>query len=113
MSTGINLKCRYIRRTAAWKVREGISVKKRKQGEFQVIRFEVPAVPFTGLLPERAEPGLLCSQQPVYPEDNRLKETPESCPGPQYFVNFKPVPSSLYYAVSVPQLPVSVKKMPI
>lgn len=92
-----------------WKVREGISVKKRKLGEFQVIRFEVPAVPLQVSCRKEQNPESYVPQQPVYPEDNRLKETPESCPGPQYFVNFKPVPSSLYYAVSVPQLPASVK----
>lgn len=94
---------------ARWKVQEGMAVETRKQGEFLAIRFETPAVSLQASYQKELNPESHIPQQPLYPEDNRQTETPKSCPGPQYFVNFKPVSSSLYYTIQMPQTPASMK----
>lgn len=94
---------------ARWKVKEGMSVKNQKKDGFLTVRFETPAVSLEATYQKERNPESYISQSPVYPEDNRRNQVPASCPGPQYFVNFKPVPSSLYYTIHTPQLPASMK----
>lgn len=95
---------------ARWMVKEGKSVKAKKQGEFLTVRFETPAVSLQATSEEVQNPEAFVPLRPLLPEDNRRENVPATCPGPQYFVNFKPVPSSLYYAIQAPQLPASMKK---
>lgn len=94
---------------ARWKVKDGMSVKKQKKGDFLTVRFETPAVALQATYQKKQNPELFIPAQPLYPEDNRRNNVPANCPGPQYFVNFKPVPSSLYYTIRVPQLSASMK----
>lgn len=90
-------------------VKEGMSVKTQKQGEFLTVRFETPVVSLQASYREAQNPESFIPRQQLLPEDNRLENTPANRPGPQYFVNFKPVPTSLYYTIHTPQLPVSMK----
>lgn len=92
-----------------WNVENGKSVKTQKQGEFLTVRFETPAVSLQATCQKEQNPESFIPRQPLLPEDNRRENTPANCPGPQYFVNFKPVPSSLYYTIRTPQLPASMK----
>lgn len=92
-----------------WEVKDGISVKKQKKGDFLTVRFETPAVSLQATYQKEQNPESFIPSRPLYPEDNRRDKVPANCPGPQYFVNFKPVPSSLYYSIRVPQLPASMK----
>ncbi|NDV65658.1 beta-galactosidase [Bacteroides sp. 224] len=39
--------------------------------------------------------------EPQLPEDDRLDSVPLNCPGPQYFVNFRPVEGSRYWRLRV------------
>lgn len=94
---------------ARWEVKDEMSVKTKKQGNFLNVSFETPAISLEASYREIQNPESFIPRQPIYPEDNRREEVPANCPGPQYFVNFKPVPSSLYYTIDVPQLPASVK----
>lgn len=94
---------------ARWKVEEGKSVKIKKQGEFMTVRFETPSVSLQATFEKAENPEAFVPRRPLLPEDNRLESTPANCPGPQYFVNFKPVTSSLYYTIYTPQLPASTK----
>lgn len=93
-----------------WKVEEGKSVKTKKQGEFLTVRFETPAVSLQATFAKVQNPESFVPLRPLLPEDNRRENVPATCPGPQYFVNFKPVPASLYYTIQAPQLPASMKK---
>lgn len=90
-------------------VKEGMSVKTQKQGDFLTVRFETPVVSLQASYREAQNPESFIPRQQLLPEDNRLENTPANRPGPQYFVNFKPVPTSLYYTIHTPQLPVSMK----
>lgn len=90
-------------------VKEGVSVKTQKQGDFLTVRFETPVVSLQASYREAQNPESFIPRQQLLPEDNRLENTPANRPGPQYFVNFKPVPTSLYYTIHTPQLPVSMK----
>lgn len=90
-------------------VKEGMSVKTQKQGEFLTVRFETPAVSLQATYQKEQNPESFIPSRPLYPEDNRRDKVPANCPGPQYFVNFKPVPTSLYYTIHTPQLPASMK----
>lgn len=93
---------------ARWEVKDGMSVKKQKKGDFLTVRFETPAVSLEATYQKEQNPESFIPSQPLYPEDNRRDNVPANCPGPQYFVNFKPVPSSLYYTINAPQLPASI-----
>lgn len=90
-------------------VKEGMSVKTQKQGDFLTVRFETPVVSLQASYQEVQNPESFIPRQQLLPEDNRLENTPANRPGPQYFVNFKPVPTSLYYTIHTPQLPASMK----
>lgn len=90
-------------------VKEGMSVKTQKQGEFLTVRFETPVVSLQASYREAQNPESFIPRQQLLPEDNRLENTPANRPGPQYFVNFKPVPTSFYYTIHTPQLPASMK----
>lgn len=90
-------------------VKEGMSVKTQKQGDFLTVRFETPVVSLQASYREAQNPESFIPRQQLLPEDNRLENTPANRPGPQYFVNFKPVPTSLYYTIHTPQLPASMK----
>lgn len=90
-------------------VEEGKSVKTQKQGEFLAVRFDTPSVSLQATYEKVQNPESFVPRRPLLPEDNRLENVPANCPGPQYFVNFKPVPSSLYYTIHTPRLPASVK----
>lgn len=94
---------------ARWSVLEKLDVQTKKQGYFQSIHFEVPEVSLQPTYQQEKNPEPYIPGQPLYPEDDRKEDAPESCPGPQYFVNFKPVPTSLYYTIQVPRLPASMK----
>lgn len=94
---------------ARWEVKDGMSVKKQKKGDFLTVRFETPAVSLEATYQKEQNPESFIPSQPLYPEDNRRDNVPANCPGPQYFVNFKPVPSSLYYTINTPKLPASMK----
>lgn len=85
------------------------SVKTQVQGEFLTVQFQTPEVPLQATYQTEQHPASFVPNQPKLPEDNRLESTPANCPGPQYFVNFKPVASSLYYTIRTPQLPASMK----
>lgn len=91
-------------------VPNGLSVINERKGIFQNLRFETKAASLPVSFQEEKHPELHIPRTLLLPEDNRLENVPDSCPGPQYFVNFKPVPTSSYYTVKVPQLPSSLKK---
>lgn len=93
-----------------WGVPNGLSVINERKGIFQNLRFETKAASLPVSFQEEKHPELHIPRTLLLPEDNRLENVPDSCPGPQYFVNFKPVPTSSYYTVKVPQLPSSLKK---
>lgn len=93
-----------------WNIQNGLSVKHSQQGIFFNLCFETTKVSLQASFREEQNPKSYVLTSPLRPEDNRLEKTPESCPGPQYFVNFKPVPTSLYYTIKVPQLPASIRK---
>ncbi len=80
-----------------------------EQGCFRTYCLDVEAVELEAVLEPEDQPERHVPSQLLYPEDDRREEVPATCPGPQYFVNFRPVPSSLYYTVSLPTLPSSVK----
>lgn len=92
-----------------WNVENGKSVKTQKQGKFLTVRFETLGVSLQATCQKEQNPESFIPRRPLLPEDNRRENTPANCPGPQYFVNFKPVPSSLYYTIRTPQLPASMK----
>lgn len=92
-----------------WNAMDKLKVKTKKQGCFRSICFEVPEVSLQATFQQEQYPEFYIPSRALYPEDNRKKEVPASCPGPQYFVNFKPVPTSLYYTVHLPELPAYMK----
>lgn len=92
-----------------WRVMDKLKVQTNKQGCFQSLHFEVPEVSLQVTFRQEQHPESHVPLQPLYPEDNRKKDIPASCPGPRYFVNFKPVSASLYYTIHVPELPAYMK----
>lgn len=95
---------------ARWNAMDKLRIQNKKQGCFRSIHFEIPEVSLQADFKEEQHPESYIPAQPLHPEDDRKQEVPASCPGPQYFVNFKPVSTSLYYSISMPKLPQHLKR---
>jgi beta-galactosidase len=77
---------------------------KKKIGLFTDYSVTLPPVNLTATAEEVTNPALYVSANKSLPENNRLTNPPASCPGPQYFVNFRPVKGSLYWKITVPDI---------
>ena len=84
----------------------GTSVSLKKQsGPFVCYQLSTSKVTLPLTFSAIKNPTAFIPRLAVLPEDNRAANVPDSCPGPQYFVNFKPSASSLHYQINIPALP--------
>nr|WP_320056949.1 beta-galactosidase [uncultured Bacteroides sp.] len=63
----------------------------------------LPPVDIQLIIKGMKDPNKHRSDCELLPEDNRLDSVPLTCPGPQYFVNFKPVEGSSYWQIRLPK----------
>ncbi len=75
------------------------------QGLFNKVSVTLPGVSLQAGCQVETRPEAYVWATPRFPEDDRKADAPASCPGPQYFVNFRPVATSLYYRITTPALP--------
>ncbi len=88
----------------AWQTDDG-NAQNEVQGLFNAVSVVLPEVSLQAVCQVENHPEAFVPDRPLYPEDDRKTDAPATCPGPQYFVNFKPVETSLYYTVTMPALP--------
>lgn len=76
----------------------------KKRGLFTRYEINLPAVELTVMANEvtSEEIETYVPSALTLPEDNRVEEFIADCPGPQYFVNFRPVEGSRYWTLQCP-----------